>query len=111
MTDSIKYQKRSCYKGKLNFMSLNRHYKDTYEVLFHIGGRQCRFITYKADVVAYINRCLPDEKITIWFIVKSNQYKGKYYTDCIIQFVESLRLKEIDYQKEINNIPKGDSLY
>ena len=101
-TNSEVYKKRSCHKAYLRFMSINKYYKNTYEILFHISSRICRFICYDDNVIEYIKRCNVDEKITIWFIINSSKYNEKYYTDNIIKFIESPRLKEIDRLKENN---------
>ena len=97
------YIKRSCHKGKLRFMSINKYYKNTYEILFHISSRICRFICYDEDIINYIKRCQVDEKLTIWFIINSTKYNEKYYTDNIIKFIECPRLKEIDRLKDTDN--------
>ncbi len=102
-TKSDTYKKRNCHKAYLRFMSMHKYYKESFEVLFHINSRICRFICYNQNTINYLKRCLPDEKLTLWFIIKSTKYNEKYYTDNILQYVLSNRLKTIDEHTEINN--------
>jgi hypothetical protein len=90
-----KYAKRNCHKARLHYR-VSEEIKDGYRGIFYIGKRHYAFYMQQ-EHFEYLKRCLPQEKIIIWFIATSKKKNGFWNTYLILRYLESKRINAIDY--------------
>ena len=103
MSDDDKYKKRACHKGSMRYLSHENTFKSCYEVIMYVGKRRVRFMFYGEKLLNFFDKTKPQDRITLWFMSKSKEYNGRWYTDLEIKYAENPKLKRLQNNSEESN--------
>jgi hypothetical protein len=100
---NIKYAKRKWHKGNMYFFSAEEGVysqgKTYYKVYLYINERKLYLECYNPSVINEVKKLKPQEKVKFWFVAESKEYKGKWYTNLKLKYIESTRLLELHKSK------------